>query len=448
MDGEMVKKRVIIMGAAGRDFHNFNIYFKDNPSYEVVAFTAAQIPGVSGRIYPPELAGEGYPSGIPIYPERMLTELIEKYNVDVVVLSYSDLTHEEVMHKASQVLAAGADFMLLGPKSTMIESDKPVIAVTAVRTGAGKSTVARKIASILKKNNVKFNVVRHPMPYGRLLKYRVQKISSFEDLDKYECTIEEREEYEPHLEMGNTVYAGVDYRQVLREASQGVDVILWDGGNNDFPFFKPALSVTVADALRPGQENSTYPGEVNIRTADVVIINKVNSASQDDVKIIEENIRKLNQHALIIKASSKLHISDPKAIEGKKVLVVEDGPTVTHGGMSYSIGLIAAKTYNAGEVVDPRGYAVGSIKEAYEAYKHLGPVLPAMGYSKEQIRELEETINKIKCDLIILGTPIDLGRLINLEKPYVKVRYQLEEVGKPDLEDALRRFGILESGTI
>ncbi len=440
-----MKKRVIVMGAAGRDFHNFNMYFRENPYYEVVAFTAAQIPGVSGRIYPPELAGENYPHGIPIYPEEMLNELIMKYDVDLVVLSYSDLTHEEVMHKASQVLAAGADFMLLGSKSTMIESDKPVIAVTAVRTGAGKSTVTRRIASILKKNNVKFNIVRHPMPYSRLLKYKVQRFASFEDLDKYECTIEEREEYEPHLEMGNTVYAGVDYREVLREASKDADLILWDGGNNDFPFFKPAMMVTVADALRPGQEYSTYPGEVNVRMADVVIINKVNSASLENVKIIEENVRRLNQRALIIKASSKLYVSNPEVISGKKVLVVEDGPTVTHGGMSYSIGLIAAKTYNAREIVDPRDYAVGSIKEAYQTYKHLGPVLPAMGYTREQIKELAETINSIECDLIILGTPIDLGRLINLKKPYVKVRYELEEIGKPDLEDVLRRFGLLKS---
>lgn len=440
-----MKKKVIIMGAAGRDFHNFNMYFRENPYYEVVAFTAAQIPGLSGRIYPPELAGENYPHGIPIYPEEMLTELIMKYNVDLVVLSYSDLTHEEVMHKASEVLAAGADFMLLGTRSTMIESDKPVIAVTAVRTGAGKSTVTRRIASILRKNNVKFNIVRHPMPYSRLLKYKVQRFASFEDLDKYECTIEEREEYEPHLEMGNTVYAGVDYREVLREASKDADLILWDGGNNDFPFFKPAMMVTVADALRPGQETSTYPGEINVRMADVVLINKVNSASLENVKIIEENVRRLNPRALIIKASSKLYVSDPEVISGKKVLVVEDGPTVTHGGMSHSIGLIAAKAYNAREIVDPRDYAVGSIKEAYQTYKHLGPVLPAMGYTKEQIRELAETINSIECDLIILGTPIDLGRLINLKKPYVKVRYELEEIGKPDLEDILRRFGLLKS---
>jgi len=441
----MYRKKVIIMGAAGRDFHNFNMYFRDNPFYEVVAFTAAQIPGLSGRIYPPELSGENYPNGIPIYSEEMLTELIKKYNVDLVVLSYSDLTHEDVMHKASEVLAAGADFMLLGPRSTMLESDVPVIGVTAVRTGAGKSTVTRRLASILKKHNVKFNIVRHPMPYNRLLRYRVQRFSSFEDLERYECTIEEREEYEPHIEMGNTVYAGVDYREVLREASRNVDVILWDGGNNDFPFFKPSILITVADALRPNQEISTYPGEVNVRMANVVVINKVDSVSQENVKIIEENIKKINKNALIIKASSKLYLSDPKAIAGKKVLVVEDGPTVTHGGMSYSIGLIAARMYNAGEVVDPRDYAVGSIKEVYQTYKHLGPVLPAMGYNKEQIKELQETINNIDCDLVILGTPIDLGRLINLKKPYVKVRYELEEVSKPDLEDVLRLYGILKS---
>lgn len=441
----MHKKKVIIMGAAGRDFHNFNVYFRDNPSYEVVAFTAAQIPGLSGRIYPPELAGEKYPNGIPIYSEEILSELIKKYDVDLVVLSYSDLTHEDVMHKASQVLAAGADFMLLGPKTTMIKPEIPVISVTAVRTGAGKSTVTRRLASILKKYNMKFNIVRHPMPYSRSLNYRVQKFSSFEDLDKYECTIEEREEYEPHIEMGNTVYAGVDYIEVLREASRNVDLILWDGGNNDFPFFKPSINITVADALRPGQEISTYPGEVNVRMADVIIINKVDSASQENVTKIEENVRRINKSALIIRASSRIYVSDPGAVEDKRVLVVEDGPTVTHGGMSYSIGLIAAMMHKAREVVDPRDYAVGSIREVYRVHKHLGPVLPAMGYSKEQVRELQETINNIDCDLVILGTPIDLGRLINLEKPYVKVRYELVEIGKPDLEDVLRRYKILKS---
>ncbi|MEM3398746.1 MAG: cyclic 2,3-diphosphoglycerate synthase [Nitrososphaerota archaeon] len=441
----MYKKKVIIMGAAGRDFHNFNMYFRDNPLYEVVAFTSAQIPGLSGRMYPPELAGDRYPNGIPIYPEEMLSELIKKYDVDLVVLSYSDLTHEDVMHKASRVLAAGADFMLLGTKSTMIKPKIPVIAVTAVRTGAGKSTVTRRLASILKKHNVKFNIVRHPMPYSRMLKYRVQKFCSFEDLDRYECTIEEREEYEPHIEMGNTVYAGVDYMEVLREASRDVDIILWDGGNNDFPFFKPALYIAVADALRPGQEISTYPGEVNVRMADVIIINKIDSASQENIMRIEENVRRINNSALIIKASSKLYVSNPEAIRGKRVLVIEDGPTVTHGGMSYSIGLIAAKMYDAREVVDPRDYAVGSIREVYQVYNHLGPVLPAMGYTKEQIRELQETVNNISCDLVVLGTPIDLGRLIRFEKPYVKVRYELVEIGKPDLEDIFRQYGILKS---
>lgn len=441
----MTKKRVIIMGAAGRDFHNFNMYFKDNRDYEVVAFTVSQIPGLSGRIYPEELAGPNYPSGIPIYSEEMIVDLIKRYDVDVVVLSYSDLTYEDVMRKASQVLAAGADFMLLGPRNTMLEPPIPTIAVTAVRTGAGKSTVTRKIASILKKWSIRFNIVRHPMPYSKMLRYRVQKFSSFDDLDKYECTIEEREEYEPHIEMGNTVYAGVDYREVLREASKGVDILLWDGGNNDFPFFKPSLLITVADALRPGQEISTYPGEVNIRMADVIIINKVNASDPENVKKIEENVKKVNERALIIKASSKLYVSDPKAIEGRRVLVVEDGPTVTHGGMSYSIGLIAARMYGAGEIIDPRDYAVGSIREVYRIYNHIGPVLPAVGYSREQIKELQETISKIDCDLVILGTPINLGRLMNLDKPCIRVRYELEEITKPDLEDVLRNMGILKS---
>ncbi|MEM4037857.1 MAG: cyclic 2,3-diphosphoglycerate synthase [Nitrososphaerota archaeon] len=438
-----VKKRVIIMGAAGRDFHNFNVYFRDNDYYQVVAFTAAQIPGISGRIYPPELAGKNYPEGIPVYPEDMLEELIKEKDVDFVVLAYSDLTHEDVMHKASRVIAAGASFILLGPKHTMLKSPIPVIAVTAVRTGAGKSTVTRRIASILKKYNVRFNVVRHPMPYSKVLKYPVQRFSSFEDLDRYECTIEEREEYEPHIEMGNVVYAGVDYGKVLEEASKNVDVIIWDGGNNDFPFFKPTLMITVADALRPYQEISTYPGEANVRMADVVLINKVNSAKPEDVKIIEENVRKLNSRATIIKASSRLHVSDPDLIKDKRVLVIEDGPTVTHGGMSYSIGYVAAVKYGAREIVDPRRFAVGSLMEVYEQYTHIGPVLPAMGYNPQQIKDLNETIQRIDYDVIVSGTPIDLSRILKLSKPYVKVRYELEEISKPDLEDVLRTAGVL-----
>lgn len=441
----MARKRVIIMGAAGRDFHNFNVYFRDNPDYEVVAFTVSQIPGLGWRVYPPELAGPNYPSGIPIYPEEMLVDLIRKHNVDLVVLAYSDLTHEDVMHKASRVLAAGADFMLLGPKSTMLEPPVPTVAITAVRTGAGKSTVARRVASILRMRNVRFNVVRHPMPYGNLLKHRVQRFGSFEDLDVYECTIEEREEYEPHLEMGNTVFAGVDYAEVLREASKGVDVIIWDGGNNDFPFFRPTLMITVADALRPGQELSAYPGEVNIRMADVVVINKVNSSSPENVRMIEENVKRLNKDAVIIKANSRLYVSDPGAVRGKRVLVVEDGPTVTHGGMSYSIGFVAAEMFGAREIVDPRDYAVGSIRDVYRMYGHIGPVLPAVGYSREQIEELKETISRVECDLVVLGTPINLGRLMKIDKPFVRVMYQLEEVSKPDLEDVLRSYGIIGS---
>lgn len=431
------------MGAAGRDFHNFNVFFRDNPAYEVVAFTAAQIPGISGRTYPAEFAGPRYPNGIPIHPEAMLPELIKKYDVDLVVLSYSDLSHEEVMHKASVALAAGADFMLLGPKSTMLDPPVPVVAVTAVRTGAGKSTVARKIARILRSRGIRFSVVRHPMPYGKLLEQAVQKFSSFEDLDRYECTIEEREEYEPHLEMGNTVYAGVDYGKVLKEAARDVDIILWDGGNNDLPFFKPSVMVTVADALRPGQEVSAYPGEVNVRMADAVVINKVGSAEPEAVKRIEENVRKFNPKAIIIRAASKIHVSAPELIKGRRALVVEDGPTVTHGGMSFSIGLIAAREFGAREIVDPKPYAVGSIRDAYRQYPHLGPVLPAMGYGKWQIRELEETINATEYDVLVLGTPIDLGRLIKISKPYVRVRYELEEIGRPNLEDVLEKAGIL-----
>ena len=431
-------RKVIIMGAAGRDFHNFNVYFRDNPEYEVVAFTAAQIPGIEGRVYPPELAGPRYPEGIPIYPEDMLPELIREKGVDLVVLAYSDLTHEEVMHKASAALAAGADFILLGPNSTMLKPPIPVIAVTAVRTGAGKSMVARRVAQILRQHGVRFNVVRHPMPYGSL-KHVVQEFKSLEDLDRYECTIEEREEYEPHLEMGNKVYAGIDYAKVLEAASKDADVIIWDGGNNDMPFYKPTLMITVADALRPGQEADAFPGEVNVRMADAVVITKIEDAEPSNVRKIEENIRRLNSKALIIRATSRIHVTNPELIRGKRVLVVEDGPTVTHGGMSFSLGFIAAKEHGAKEIIDPRPYAVGSIKETYQKYKHIGPVLPAMGYGKRQIRELEETINNAECDTIILGTPINLAKLIKINKPYTKVRYELKETGRPNLEDILQK---------
>jgi len=428
------------MGAAGRDFHNFNVVYRDNPEYEVVAFTAAQIPNIANRVYPPELAGKLYPKGIPIYPEEALSELIRKFDVDEVVLSYSDLLHEDVGHKYSIVLAAGADFRLLGPKSTMLKSRKPVISVCAVRTGAGKSTVSRKIVRHLLKLGIKVVAVRHPMPYGDLRKQIAQKFETYEDLDKYEATIEEREEYEQYIEMGIPVYAGVDYGVILEMVEKEADLILWDGGNNDLPFYKPDLHIVVADPMRPGHELASYPGEANLRMADVVIINKISSAKPEDVKTVEENVRKANPKAVIIKADSVVTVDKPELIKGKRVLVIEDGPSVTHGGLPYCAGYVAAVKYGAGEIVDPRPYAVGSIKKAYEEYKHMGKVLPALGYGKEQIRELEETIRRIDVDAIVLGTPAYLARLINIDKPVVKVKYELEEVEGPKLSEIIEEF--------
>ncbi|MHA1595673.1 MAG: cyclic 2,3-diphosphoglycerate synthase [Candidatus Baldrarchaeia archaeon] len=435
------KKRVIIMGAAGRDFHNFNVFFRNNDEYEVVAFTAAQIPFIENRKYPAELAGPKYPNGIPIFPEDKLPELIKKYNVDQVVLAYSDLTHEDVMHKASLVLACGADFVLLGPKSTMIKSKIPVIAVCAVRTGAGKSTVTRRVCDILRNRGLKVVVVRHPMPYGDLVKQKCQRFETLEDLDRYNCTIEEREEFEPLIERGLVVYAGVDYEEILKSIErEKPDVIVWDGGNNDFPFFKPDLMIVVADPHRPGQELSSYPGESNVRMADVVIINKVDSARPEDVETVKRNVKTLAPDAAIIEAASPVFVDDPDLIKGKRVAVVEDGPTVTHGHLGYAAGYVAAKKYNAAEIVDPRPYAVRTIKEAYEKYPHLREVVPSLGYSPEQIKDLEETLNNIPCDTIVAGTPIDLKRIIKVDKPIVRVKYELKEVSKPSLEDVIERF--------
>jgi len=428
------------MGAAGRDFHNFNVYFRNRPEYEVIAFTASQIPNITERRFPPELSGPLYPDGIPIYPEDLLPELIKKYDVDEVVLSYSDLLYEDVMHKASIALSSGADFKLLSVKNTILKTNKPVISVCAARTGAGKSTVSRRIAQILKKYGVKFVVIRHPMPYGDLKKQILQKFEKFEDLDKYECTIEEREEYEPHLREGNVVYAGVDYEKILSEAEKEAQVILWDGGNNDWSFLETELYITVVDPLRPGHELNSFPGEVNVRLADVIVINKVNSARDEDVEKVIQNIRKVNKKAIIIRAKSEVSVDNPQIIENKRVLVVEDGPSVTHGGLPYAAGYIAAIKYKAREIVDPRPYAVGSIKKAYEEYTHLGPVLPALGYGKKQMKELEETISKIECDTIILGTPSDITRYLNVKVPVVHVYYELKELGKPDLEDILKDF--------
>ncbi len=434
----MVKK-VVIMGAAGRDFHNFNVFFRDNEDYRVVAFTAAQLPDIAGRIYPPELAGRLYPEGIPIVPEEDLPRLIREQRVDLVVFSYSDVSHQYLMERAAVAQANGADFMLLGPKSTMLESEKPIIAVTAVRTGAGKSPTSRRISKILKQRGLKVAVVRHPMPYGDLKKQVVQKFTSLEDLDRYNATIEEREDYEPHLKLGNVVLAGVDYEKVLREAEKEGDVILWDGGNNDFPFFKPDLMITVADPLRAGHELTYWPGSVNIRMADVVIISKVDTASYTQVNEILENLERVNPKARVITAAMPYMVEEPELVEGRRVVVVEDGPTVTHGEMGYGAGYLMAKRLHA-EVIDPRPYAVGSIKEVYDKYPHLGPVLPAMGYSNRQMRELEETINAIPAEAVVLGTPTDLGRYLKIDKPTAHVKYELQEIGPLTLDKVIDDF--------
>ncbi len=437
--GERVR-RVVIMGAAGRDFHNFNVFFRDNPDYRVVAFTAAQLPDIWGRKYPPELAGSLYPDGIPILREEDLPEIIRREKVDLVVFAYSDVSHQYLMERAAIAQAAGADFMLLGPESTMLKSNKPVIAVTAVRTGAGKSPTSRRVAAILKERELKVAVIRHPMPYGDLRKQIVQRFASLEDLDRHECTIEEREDYEPHIKMGNVVFAGVDYEKILREAEKEADVILWDGGNNDFPFYVPDLWITVADPLRAGHELTYWPGSVNVRAADVVIISKENVASADQIECVRSNVMKVNPGATIIEAAMPLTVDAPELIKGKRVLVVEDGPTVTHGEMGYGAGYMAARRFGAAEIVDPRPYAVGSIRETYQKYTHLGPVLPAVGYSDRQMRELEETINNADADTVILGTPTDLSRYLRIDKPAVHVRYELQEIGRPNLEDVIDEF--------
>ncbi|RLI31947.1 GTPase, partial [Candidatus Bathyarchaeota archaeon] len=388
----MRKTRVIIMGAAGRDFHNFNVFFRDNDAYEVVAFTATQIPGIEERTYPPELAGPNYPEGIPIYSEGRLPELIREYGVDQVVFAYSDVSHEYVMHRASIALAAGADFRLMGPSTTMLKARVPVVSVCAVRTGAGKSQTSRRVTKILRSRGYRVVVVRHPMPYGDLRKQVCQRFSTLEDLDRYECTIEEREDYEPHIMNGVVVFAGVDYEKILREAEKEADIIVWDGGNNDLPFYRPDLHIVVVDPHRPGHELRYHPGEANLRMADVVVVNKVGTADPENVSLVEENVRRVNPRATVIRARSSIMVDDPEAIRGKRVLVIEDGPTLTHGEMPYGAGTIAAKRFGAAEMVDPRPYAVGSIVKAYEKYRHLGPILPALGYGERQIKELEETI--------------------------------------------------------
>ena len=421
------------------EFHNFNVFFRDNPKYEVVAFTATQLPNISGRSYPPELAGELYPDGIPILDEDKLPEIVKKHNVSEVVLAYSDLLYEDVMTKASWALSLGVDFKLMGTKNTMIKSNKPVVAVCAVRTGAGKSTVSRRVLEILKENGLKGVAVRHPMPYGDLRKQICQRYESLEDLDKYECTIEEREEYEPIIRAGYTLYAGVDYAKILREAEAEADVVVWDGGNNDFSFYEPDLLIVVADPLRPGHELRSYPGEVNARMADVFIVNKVNVADRKDIEIVKKNLRSVNSHASIIEAESLISIDKPELIKGKRVLVVEDGPTVTHGNLPFAAGYVAAERYGATEIVDPRPYAVGSLKSVFEKYTHMKNVLPSLGYGSEQIKELEKTINSVVCDSVVLGTPSDLMNFMKINKPYAKVKYELKELTTPDLKEIMKQ---------
>ena len=428
---------VIIMGAAGRDFHNFNAYFRGNEAYEVVAFTATQIPNIDERSYPPELAGADYPDGIPIYPESKLTELIEELDVDQVVFGYSDVSYNYLMHRASMVLAAGADFRLMGGKTTMLKARVPVVSVCAVRTGSGKSQTSRRVSDILREMGKKVVIIRHPMPYGDLRKQICQRFASYEDLDRYKCTIEEREEYEPHLDRGVVVYAGVDYEKILREAEQEADVILWDGGNNDLPFYKPDLHIVVADPHRAGHELAYHPGEANLRLADAVVINKIDTADLENVATVRENVRATNPDAVIIEAASPIFVEDPAAIRGKRVLVVEDGPTLTHGGMAYGAGIVAARRFGAAEIVDPRPYAVGSIVATFEKYPQTGPLLPAMGYDERQIEELEETINSTPCDMVIVATPIDLRRIVEIRRPTQRVRYELQEIGQPTLEEVL-----------
>jgi predicted GTPase len=442
----MKTRRVIIMGAAGRDFHNFNVFFRDNPDYQVVCFTATQIPNIEGRVYPAVLAGGQYPEGIPIYAEDELPRLIKEHGIDEVVFAYSDISHETVMHKASLVLATGADFRLMGLDSTQVESTKPVVAICAARTGSGKSQTSRYVAQTLLDLGLKVAAVRHPMPYGDLEKQAVQRFASLADLDKHDCTIEEREEYEPHIDKGIIVYAGVDYERILRQAEQEADVILWDGGNNDLPFYKSDLHIVVVDPLRPGHEVLYHPGEANVIAADVVLINKVLTADPKNVSLVRDNVSRLNPEAVIVKASSPITAENPGAIQGKRVLVVEDGPTLTHGEMAYGAGRIAAEKFGAAEIVDPRPWAVGSIQRVYEKYPSTGDVLPAMGYGDSQIAELAETINRANADLVIIGTPIDLGRLMKIDKPSVRVMYELADLDEPFLSQIIiERFKVKQN---
>ena len=434
----MKKRKTIIMGAAGRDFHNFNVSFKDNEDYEVVAFTATQIPNIDDRKYPSELAGRLYPDGIPIYDEKELTKLIKDHRIDEVVFSYSDVPHEYVMHKASEVQAAGANFIILGAGQTMLKSKVPVIAVCAVRTGCGKSAATRRMCQIVKEAGKKVVVIRHPMPYGELVRQKVQRFETYEDLTLHDCTIEEMEEYEPHIEQGTIVYAGVDYEAILRKAEDEADIIIWDGGNNDLPFYKPDVHITLVDPHRPGHEVTFYPGETNLILADIVIISKEEFADAENIIKVKDSIKKTNPGASVIDASLHITVENPERIKGRRVLAVEDGPTVTHGGMTYGAAVMAAREYGASILVDPRLFAVRSIKETFNKYPDINNLLPAMGYDRKQILELEETINQTDCDIVITGTPIDLGRIIKINKPIVRAKYELQELSKPGLSDIIQ----------
>lgn len=440
----MARTRVLIMGAAGRDFHNFNTVYRDNKKYEVVAFTATQIPNIDGRKYPAKLAGKLYPRGIPIHPETELVRLIEQLNVDEVVFSYSDVSFNYVMDIGSRVIAAGADFKMLGGRLTMLKARVPVIAIVAVRTGSGKSQTSRRVCGHLRSLGKRVVAIRHPMPYGDLVKQQVQRYATIDDLHKHKCTIEEMEEYEPHIVEGTVIYAGVDYEAILRKAEKEADVIVWDGGNNDTPFYRPDLTITVVDPHRPGHELTYYPGATNVRLADVVVVNKVDSAHPENVEKVIQHVRSVNPRAVVIQAASTITIEEPDAIRGKRVLVVEDGPTLTHGEMTYGAGVLAAKKYGAKDLVDPRPYAVRSIAETFEKYPSTGTLLPAMGYGRHQLKDLEATINRVPCDAVIIGTPIDLRRIIHIRKPSVRVQYFLEETTKPDLEDTVNKFIVKE----
>jgi predicted GTPase len=445
----MARTRVLIAGAAGRDFHNFNLVYRDSPAHDVVAFTATQIPNIDDRRYPAALAGSLYPEGIPILPESALEQLIREHEIDVVVFAYSDVTHEHVMHIGSRALAAGASYELIAPRQTMLASSKPTVAICAVRTGSGKSQTTRRVAELLREAGKRVAVLRHPMPYGDLTKQAVQRFERYEDLEAADATIEEREEYEPHIAEGNLVFAGVDYERILRAAEQEADVILWDGGNNDTPFIKPDLHIVVVDPHRPGHELRYHPGETNLRMADVCVVNKMDSATQEGIDAVLNSIHESNADARIVLAASPFHVEgDVEEIRGKRVLAVEDGPTLTHGEMTYGAAVLAAKQYGAAELVDPRSSAVGSIAETFEQYPNVGTLLPAMGYGREQMEDLRKTIEGCDADLVLIGTPIDLRKLIDLDKPAMRVTYKLQEIGEPTLKDVLAEKGLLETALV